>query len=68
MEFRKSWIYLIIVIILFFIALYIISNSMNQVKENEKISSSTGEVMVTVVPSNNATGEVSVEVGNREVN
>ena len=68
MEFKRSWIYLIVVLLLF-IVLLLFSNMKTNVKENQKGSSSlSGEVLVTVLPGNNAAGKVLVDVYNKEVN
>ena len=67
MKFKRSWIYLIVVLLLF-IVLLLFSNMKTNVKENQKGSSSlSGEVLVTVLPGNNAAGKVLVDVYNKEV-
>ena len=69
MGFKRSWIYLIVVVLLLFIVLLFFSNREVTVKENQKGSSSlSGDVLVTVLPGNNAAGKVLVDVYNKEVN
>ncbi len=68
MEFKKKLVYLIVVALLLLIVFLFFSNREVTVKENQKGSSSlSGEVLVTVLPGNNAAGKVLVDVYNKEV-